>query len=111
MEPCRYDTGCWRHCARLGTVGAALPDGLLSGASWRRVPQITVPVPFQEETIEVIKPFPAERIPERTVEQIVLKASSSDPGTNSGSRGGHSARAHFRAPCWCAIASDLGRDR
>ena len=35
------------------------------------VPQITVPVPFQEETTDVIKPFPAERISERTIEQIV----------------------------------------
>ena len=35
------------------------------------VPQITVPVPFQEETVEVIKHFPAERISERTIEQVV----------------------------------------
>ena len=35
------------------------------------VTQIIVPVPFQEEIIEVIKPFQAERISERTVEQIV----------------------------------------
>ena len=35
------------------------------------VPQITVPVPLQEETDEVIQLFPAERTSERTVEQIV----------------------------------------
>ena len=35
------------------------------------VPQITVPVPFQEEIVEVIKHFPAERISERTIEQAV----------------------------------------
>ena len=35
------------------------------------VMEITVPVLLQEEIIEVIKPFPAEHISERTVEQIV----------------------------------------
>ena len=35
------------------------------------VPQITVPVPFQEEIVEVIKLFAAERISERTIEQVV----------------------------------------
>ena len=34
------------------------------------VPRVAVPVPFQEEIIEVIKLFPAERISERTIEQI-----------------------------------------
>ena len=86
LSPWNHDALTWdvgAHCARLGTVGAAQPDGLQSGASWRSrmklheriveqnidvpVPQITVPVPFQEEIIEVIKPFPAERISERTI--------------------------------------------
>ena len=33
--------------------------------------QITVPVSFQEEIIEVVKPIPTERISERTFEQLV----------------------------------------
>ena len=35
------------------------------------MPQITVPVPFQEETDDVIQSFPAERHSERTIVQIV----------------------------------------
>ena len=73
-------------------VGVEQPDGSQSGASWRNrrrstperigeqtvdmpVPQITVPVPIQEGVVKVIKLFPAfypaERISERTVDQIV----------------------------------------
>ena len=57
--------------------------------------QITVPVPFQEETDEVIKLFPAlypaERTSQRAAEQIVDSACTSDPGANCGSRKDHSA--------------------
>ena len=83
-------------------VGAAQPDGL---QSWRLleeqeeeelheriveqnvdvpVPQITVP--FQEEIVKMIKPFPAERVAERTIGQIVDCVSTSDLGR--GRRGG-----------------------
>ena len=88
MEPCRYDMACWRplcpfrHSGRRAARWIAvwrllekqeeeLHERIVEQNVDMPVPQITVPVPFQEETVEVIKLFPADRISERIVEQIV----------------------------------------
>ena len=93
MEPCRFDMGCWspicpfRHSGRRAARWIAVwrlleeeeeeeeeeysPERIVEQNVDVPVPQITVPVPFQEEIVKVIKSFPAERISERTIEQIV----------------------------------------
>ena len=97
------------------------------------VQQITVPVPSQEEIVEVIKPFSAERISERTGEQIVdlkqiMEVAKIIPQERTSEHTvGVPARLRFsnkfwkswriipqeRTPehTWCASASDLGRGR
>ena len=54
------DTALWSLLAKQEDATVNVP-----------VPQIAVPVPFQKETDEVMLPVTAERLSERTVEQIV----------------------------------------
>ena len=65
-----------------------------------------------KENLDVIKAVPQEHISERKTRRGLQRASASDPGTYSGSRGDHSAGAHpgtyHRTGSRCTSASDPG---